>query len=83
MTDRIRKFIGLFFDELPFSEEAEAARTRIEKTLEETAPDAAPDELAAAYGNYEKLGFRPVSENAEEYIMVCNIDKVKESALCL
>ena len=32
---------------------------------------------------YEKLGFRTVSENAEEYIMVCNIDKVKESALCL
>ena len=30
---------------------------------------------------YEKLGFRIVSENAEEYIMVCNIDEVKESAL--
>ena len=55
MTDRIRKFIGLFFDELPYSEEAEAARAKIEQTLEEAAPDAAPDELAAAYGSYEKL----------------------------
>ena len=55
MTERIRKFIGLFFDELPFSEETAGARGKIEKALEEAAPDAAPDELAAEYGSYEKL----------------------------
>ena len=55
MTDRIRKYIGLFFDELPFSDEAARARERIEKALEEAAPDALPDELTARYGSYEKL----------------------------
>ena len=55
MTDRIRKYIGLFFDELPFSDDAAQAREKIGKALEETAPDALPDELAARYGSYEKL----------------------------
>ena len=55
MTDRIRKYIGFFFDELPFSDEAAQAREEIEKALEETAPNALPDELAAQYGSYEKL----------------------------
>ena len=55
MKDRIRKFIGLFFDELPFSEEAAAARNKIEKALVDTAPDATPEKLAAEYGSYEKL----------------------------
>ena len=55
MTDRIRKYIGLFFDELPFSDEAAQAREKIGKALEEAAPDALPDELAAQYGSYEKL----------------------------
>jgi hypothetical protein len=55
MTDRIRKYIGLFFDELPFSEGTAEARRKIEKALEETAPNALPDELAAQYGSYEKL----------------------------
>ena len=56
LTERIRKFIGLFFDELPFSEGTADARRKIEKALEEAAPNAAPDELAASFGSYEKLG---------------------------
>jgi hypothetical protein len=55
VTERIRKFIGLFFDELPFSGELAEAREKIGKALEETAANAAPDELAAEYGSYEKL----------------------------
>ena len=55
MTDRIRKYIGLFFDELPYSTETAEACEKIGKALEEAAPDAAPDELAADYGSYEKL----------------------------
>ena len=55
MTERIRKFVGLFFDELPFSEETAEARGKIEKVLEETASGAAPDELVTEYGSYEKL----------------------------
>ena len=55
MSHRIKKWVDLFFDELPYSEEAAQARVKIEKALEETAPDAAPDELAARYGSYEKL----------------------------
>ena len=55
MTERIRKFIGLFFDELPFSDEAAEARGKIAAALSEQAADAAPDELAASYGSYEKL----------------------------
>ena len=55
MTDRIRKFIGLFFDELPYSAETAEACEKIGRALEEAAPDAAPDELAADYGSYEKL----------------------------
>ena len=55
MTDRIKRYIGLFFDELPFSDEADQAREKIEKALVETAPNALPDELAAQYGSYEKL----------------------------
>ena len=55
MTERIRKFVGFFFDELPFSETTEEARGKIEKALEETASNALPDELAEKYGSYEKL----------------------------
>ena len=55
MTERIRKFIELFFDGLPYSEETAEARVKIENALEEKAPHAAPDELAAEYGSYEKL----------------------------
>ena len=55
MTERIRKFIELFFDGLPYSDETAEAREKIENALEEKAPNAAPDELAAEYGSYEKL----------------------------
>ena len=55
MTERIRKFIGLFFDDIPYSEETEQARLNIEKTLVEKASDEPPDILASKYGSYEKL----------------------------
>ena len=55
MRNRIHKFIELFFDGLPYSDEAAEARVKIEKALDEAAPNAAPDELAAEYGSYEKL----------------------------
>ena len=55
MNHRIKQWVSLFFDGLPYSEEAAQARVRIESALEEKAPDAAPDELAAQYGSYEKL----------------------------
>ena len=55
LTDRIRKYIGLFFDELPYSAETAEACEKIGRALEEAAPNAAPDELAADYGSYEKL----------------------------
>ena len=45
MTERIRRYVGLFFDELPYSDEAAEARVKIEQALEATASDAAPDEL--------------------------------------
>ena len=45
----------MFFDALPYSEESARARVKIESALEEAAPNAAPDELAAAYGSYEAL----------------------------
>ena len=55
MNDRIRKFIELFFGGLPYSEAAAEARVRIGEALNEKAPDASPEELAAEYGSYEKL----------------------------
>ena len=68
MNHRIKQWVSLFFDGLPYSEEAAQARARIESALEEKAPDAAPEELAAQYGSYEKLaetaGFSP--EEAKE-----------------
>ena len=51
----IEQWIVLFFDRLPYSEETAEARGKIEQALQNTAPDAAPDELAAKYGSYEKL----------------------------
>ena len=56
MSDRIRKFIGFFFDELPYSQQTAQAREKIETALAKAASDAEPEELAAAYGSYEKLG---------------------------
>ena len=44
------------FRRAPYSEESAQARVKIENALEEAAPNAAPDELAAAYGSYETLG---------------------------
>ena len=49
--DRIGQWLALFFDGLPYSEAAAAARDRIGRALR----DAAPDELAARYGSYESL----------------------------
>ena len=51
----IEQWIALFFDRLPYSEEATEARGKIERALQNKAPDAAPDELAEKYGSYEKL----------------------------
>ena len=51
----IEQWIALFFDRLPYSEEATEARGKIERALKNKAPDAAPDELAEKYGSYEKL----------------------------
>ena len=51
----IEQWIALFFDRLPYSEEAAEARGKIERALQNKAPDAAPDELAEKYGSYEKL----------------------------
>ena len=51
----IKQWIALFFDRLPYSEETAKARGQIEQALQNTAPDAAPDELAEKYGSYEKL----------------------------
>ena len=53
--NRIEQWIAMFFDSLPYSEETAEARDKIEQALQNTAPDAAPDELAAKYGSYEKL----------------------------
>ena len=55
MNHRIERWVALFFDELPYSEQAAQARDKIEKALADAASDAAPDELAARYGSYEKL----------------------------
>ena len=55
MNDRIRKFIGFFFDDLPYSAEAAEARDKIEKELAAAGSKASPDELAEKYGSYEKL----------------------------
>lgn len=68
MNHRIKQWVSLFFDGLPYSEEAAQARVRIESALEEKAPDAAPEVLAAQYGSYEKLaetaGFSPEEAKA-------------------
>ena len=68
MNHRIRQWVALFFDGLPYSEEAAQARMKIESALEEKAPDAAPEELAARYGTYEKLaetaGYSPEEARA-------------------
>ena len=53
--NRIKQWIAMFFDSLPYSEETAEARDIIEQALQNTASDAAPDELAAKYGSYEKL----------------------------
>ena len=39
----IEQWIALFFDRLPYSEEAAEARGKIERALKNKAPDAAPD----------------------------------------
>ena len=43
----IEQWIALFFDRLPYSEEAAEARGKIERALQNTAPDAAPDDWKA------------------------------------
>ena len=55
MNHRIRQWMSLFFDDLPYSEETARARARIEAALNEQAADAQPDELAARCGSYEAL----------------------------
>ncbi len=55
MDSRIKQWMSLFFDGLPYSEDAAKARKRIEAALCEQAADAQPDELAARYGSYEAL----------------------------
>lgn len=68
MNHRIKQWVSLFFDGLPYSEDAAQARVKIESALEEKAPDAAPEELAAQYGSYEKLaetaGYSPEEAKA-------------------
>ena len=39
MQQKVRQFVGFFFDGLPYSEETEAARARIEAALENERPD--------------------------------------------
>lgn len=55
MNRRIKQWVALFFDDLPYSEETARARERIEAALNEQAADAQPDELAARCGSYEAL----------------------------
>ena len=55
MSERIKQWIGFFFDGLPYSEEAVNAREKIEEAMLERVADASPEELAERYGSYEKL----------------------------
>ena len=47
----IEQWIALFFDRLPYTEEAAEARGKIERALQNTAPDAAPDDWKGSSRN--------------------------------
>lgn len=55
MNRRIQLWVSLFFDNLPYSDQAAKARGEVEKKLIETCPDANPEQLAEQYGSYEQL----------------------------
>lgn len=80
MNRRIQQWISMFFDNLPYSDEAADARIKIAKKLEEQAPDASPDELAQNYGTYEKLaqlgGY--TSEDAQKWQSKENLRDIQD-----
>jgi DNA repair exonuclease len=51
----IQQFVGLFFDSLPYSEEAMNAKASIESALAEKEEALDVETLTADYGSYEKL----------------------------
>ena len=55
MNHRIKQWVALFFDGLPYSEDTVKARDAIETALENQAADASSEELAARYGSYKAL----------------------------
>ena len=55
MNRLIRQFVGLFFDSLPYSEEAMNAKAKIEESLSEKEDTLDVETLTADYGSYAKL----------------------------
>lgn len=55
MNDRIRSFVSLFFEDLPYIREIEDARKDIERFLAQKANETSFDETVAEYSTLEKM----------------------------
>ena len=62
----IEQWIALFFDRLPYTEEAAEARGKIERALQNTAPDAAPDDWKGSSRNIFQFSLLSEGENRHD-----------------
>ena len=69
MNDRIRSFVSLFFEDLPYNREIEDARKDIERFLAQKANETSFDETVAEYSTLEKMavGAGYSAETVEEW----------------
>lgn len=55
MNDKIRNYVSLFFEDLPYNKEIDNARKTTERFLEQKTAASSFDETVAEYGTLEKM----------------------------
>ncbi len=55
MCNQTKRFVSLFFDDLPYSEEIDEARKNIESTLEQKFQQSSFEEITTTYNTLEKM----------------------------